>query len=106
MNMATHDFTAPPAGSAPLTFEEFRALGRDVADLSEIIEGQEELEGKPGRVYTDHSLYVEREPDGRWFLIIENQDWIGMSLVDMERRLYQYGLDSGLWARDSEEEAR
>lgn len=27
----------------------------------------------------------------KWFLIIENQDWIGMSLVDMERQLYQYG---------------
>ena len=104
--MATDDFTAPATAAAHLTFEQFQALGRDVADLSEIIEGQEELEGKPGRVYTDHGLYVEREPDGRWFLIIENQDWIGMSLVDMERHLYQYGLDSGLWARDSKEEAQ
>jgi hypothetical protein len=79
-----------------MTFKQFQATGHDVADLSQVIgNGQEELEGKPGRVYLD-GLYIEREPDGRWYLLIENEDWLGEPLVTLEQHLFRYASDSGL----------
>ncbi len=73
-----------------LTFEEFQATGRDVRDLREIedfagCEVPEECQ--PGRLYAD-DLYIEREPDGRWYLHINNVHWLGEPLADLEKHLY------------------
>jgi hypothetical protein len=72
-----------------MTFEEFRATGKDVADIGEMIEGCD-LEGKAGRVYAS-CLYIEKFNDS-WFLILCNEDWVSDDLVGLERRLYEYGV--------------
>jgi len=82
-----------------MTFEEFQATGCDVADLKryspDIANQMADYDApRPGRVYAEF-LYIEREPDGRWYLLIANEDWLGKPLATLERRLYDFGVAEG-----------
>ncbi len=93
---------SPLALESGLTFAEFQATGRAVADL--VAEGVEEqpLDDDlpiPGRVY-EGGLHIEERPSQgwpngrpeRWFLILSNADWLSDDLEALERELYQYYL--------------
>lgn len=69
-----------------LTLEQFRATGRDVADLETIDDiGGAGVSG-PGRVYV-HNLYIEGSPSLGWCCTISNDSRMG-SLAEMETFLY------------------
>jgi hypothetical protein len=76
-----------------MTFEQFRATGREVADLNVVL-GTSDLGA--GRVYaqeTDYPVYIEKDtrPDAPtpYFLTISSQGW-SESLAALERRLYDF----------------
>ena len=86
-----------------MNFKEFQATGRDVVDLGIEIEGQD-LDGKPGRVYVN-GLYIEKMETTssynpklnlrRWFLLINNQDWVSSNLEELEKHLYEFAVSEG-----------
>jgi hypothetical protein len=75
-----------------MTFEEFRASGRDVANLDDAphhlaIEG-------PGRVYCyDGGPFIQRTPYG-WHLHIERDEWDGR-LSQLEPILFEWAAAEG-----------
>jgi hypothetical protein len=73
-----------------MTLKEFRASGRDVADLAtnEHLAAQE-LRG-PGRIYAE-DLVIEGTP-AQWCLTIENDSRCG-SLPALEEALYRWAVD-------------
>jgi len=70
-----------------MTFEDFRATGVDVASVQEEMGFNDGNPAKPGRIYLN-ACYIEREPDGRWFCIVSNEDEISTELEDVERFLF------------------
>lgn len=78
-----------------MTIEQFRATGRDVADLGAEV-GEEFFEGlTAGRVYlTEGGPYIERDGD-KWALTIENQSWAGEELAMLEEHLFDWCQTSG-----------
>lgn len=75
-----------------MTFAEFKASGRDVANLGAPL-GDDGLRGVPGRLY-DQSLYIEQLPTTEWVLTLGNMQY-HESLADLEARLYQFGVSEG-----------
>ena len=73
-----------------LTFKQFQATGRYVWDIGWTIPDCS-LNGKPGRVYAD-AVWIGREPDGRRYLLISNEDWISADIEPLERELYAWWL--------------
>lgn len=80
-----------------MTFTEFQASGRDVADLRAFdhIAAQFEDSGKPvpGRVYVD-GLYIEGTA-GAYCLTIGNSSEAGANLAAMERALFDFAVTEG-----------
>ncbi|MBS67226.1 MAG: hypothetical protein Tp170SUR191951_12 [Prokaryotic dsDNA virus sp.] len=77
-----------------ISFADFAASGRDVADLGVEIEGMD-LEGVPGRIYAHPGgPFIQREGDG-WFLILGNEDFSG-DLADLEARLFEWAQSEGI----------
>lgn len=85
-----------------MTLEEFRATGRDVADLGSEIEGMD-LEGVSGRVYNGPGgLFIERWEDDRfgiappngptWLLTLYNEQFDG-DLADLEEKLFEFAKE-------------
>ena len=77
---------------------EFRATGRDCADLEAAGCETGAPEGEPpraGRIYgpEDSGLHIDGEP-GAYCLTIENDSHMG-ALADLEAELFQWALDSG-----------
>lgn len=76
-----------------MTLEEFRATGRDVANLADedlCIEG-------PGRVYLYcGGPYIERAEDGKWLLTIFNDSTLSADIAPLEVELYEFARDEGL----------
>lgn len=77
-----------------MTFEEFQATGRRCDDL--------DGNGR-GRRYLD-ILFIEEvlpnwpeaaRKEGKWHLLIENCEWITDDLAALERRLYDWAIQSG-----------
>ena len=77
-----------------MTLEQFRATGRDVANLNDedlCVEG-------PGRVYLYESgPFVERLEDGRWMLNIFNYSEISEDIAPLEKELYEFARDEGFF---------
>lgn len=74
-----------------MTFKDFVASGRDVADLGEEIAG---MEGVAGRVYVaEGGLHIERYGSD-WLLTIYN-DQIEGDLPTLERELYDFAMIEG-----------
>jgi hypothetical protein len=69
-----------------LTIEQFRASGRNVADLGPIL-SDDCFDGSPGRVYLS-SFYI-CGTEGDWNLILERDEYQG-DLRDLEVRLYDW----------------
>lgn len=81
----------------PLTFEQFKASGRYVADLSKALPEFYEA-STPGRVYAGE-LVIERSrgcAEGGWMLTIENISRCANRFRSLERDLYEWGRDEGL----------
>lgn len=77
-----------------MTFEEFQATGRDVADVEPYAQDDEH---RPGRVYVD-VLYIECVSDGRMMVTIGNGGDItgrDVTLADLERMLYEFAKSEG-----------
>lgn len=81
-----------------LSFSEFQATGRNVADLSTIPHcAAQELYGA-GRVYLDDEwpLVIESgSAPGLWCLTIGNDSHESNDLQSLERKLYQFAVSEG-----------
>ncbi len=71
----------------PLSFNEFCDSGRNVVfkDCSELAGC--DIESFMGRVYADN-CYIELLTDGRWYLLLSNEEYEDTDLTRLERRLY------------------
>ena len=77
-----------------MTLDEFRATGRDVADLGAIDDAQG-FTG-PGRAYLDDGLFIERIlPVERWCVTIGNDQRMTAYLARAERWLYEFAVSEG-----------
>lgn len=90
--MAARAFALGFRADAQMTFREFLASGRDVADVGAIV-GEPEQDGMAGRVYADDSCYISGTA-GDWSLTISNGSWDG-PLPGLERRLFEYAAGEG-----------
>lgn len=76
-----------------MTLEQFRATGRDVANLADedlCVEG-------PGRVYLYESgPFIERINDG-WMLTIFNDTKLSDDIAPLEADLYEFARDEGFF---------
>ncbi len=75
-----------------MTFEQFSATGRDVADLGSI---DETMTGEPGRVYLDALWLSFSSRDGQFWTVIGNADFVSPDREPIERRLYDFALSEG-----------
>jgi hypothetical protein len=88
-----------------MTLEEFRATRKYHTDLGRVLD-DERYEGsvsQKGWVYLD-SLVIERvQPHwpcymttpGKWYLLIENYEWIQDDLEQLEMWLYEWAMSAG-----------
>lgn len=86
-----------------MTFEEFQASRVESADLGKAIDQPEYFQDKNGvdrvavgYVY-DGGCYIERLSDGRFYLIIFNEQWINADLGELEATLYEFCVDNLLF---------
>jgi hypothetical protein len=93
-----------------MTFEEFRATRRDVADVRDMIEHSylEDAPGPvPGLVYLDALVIETRAPWWKrlesYCLTIGNQQYGGHVLRDLEQRLYEFACGEGLCGEEPEQ---
>lgn len=87
-----------------MTFDQFRATGRDCADVRTVADDLMDFydEPQPGRVYCER-LYIfapQAEPrgalmPGQWFLQIGRDEYVSESLPELERHLYEFALGGG-----------
>lgn len=78
-----------------MTLHEFRATGRDVADLQTALPTNEFYDSgkpRPGRVYLDN-CYIEKsdKPEKPYYLMIDHDEYEG-ALADLEVALYEWAL--------------
>lgn len=80
----------------PMTFDEFRATGRDVDDLDKFVPDMD-LDGVGGRIYLDDDgpLWIERFGGG-WLLTVERSQYQGEDLEPLEKTLYNFALGEGI----------
>lgn len=76
-----------------MTLTEFRATGRDVAELADILDCAAQEAMGPGRIYMDGGLYIEGTA-GHYTLTIGNQSMAG-DLSTLEERLYTFAVSEG-----------
>jgi len=82
-----------------MTFEQFQASGRDVADLGQALGSDfgDRFDGvTAGRIYGDGDLFIERDGDG-WYLDLDDCGdpdlyYQSADLAKLEVLLYNYGL--------------
>lgn len=73
-----------------LTLEQFRATGKEVADIG-LYDGGDAV--RPGMVYMDGRLSIEKTRDGRWLLCIGNMEKAAVDLPSLEAMLYAWAFD-------------
>lgn len=81
-----------------LTFDQFKRSARSVADLSKALPELYE-QRTPARVYAG-DLVIEDSgghAEGAWLLVIENVQRCSNDLPALERELYNYARDEGLF---------
>ena len=88
-----------------MTFEQFQEKRRYTDNLGEDIGDPSLGSTTPGITYLHNLLYIQQVTDrcstraqqeGRYYLCIENEEWIGHDLEALERHLYDYALKYGL----------
>jgi hypothetical protein len=89
-----------------MTLEQFKATGRDCAELSEVDGWHEDEKGYAGRVYCDVLVICKADPrwdqpflskcqaKGGWFLLIGNSEYVG-TLAELEPILYEFAKSEG-----------
>lgn len=89
-----------------MTFEDFQNTRRESADLGRDVSDcrwDDEVEPGAGFVYLD-VLYIERVGDhwpdaararGKFYLILERDEYISDDLEELERKLYDWAMASG-----------
>ena len=85
--------------TAETTFEEFSASKRRVTDANEIakVYGHDLLDFEKSQaalVYADNFVIEECRGDneGKFYLLIENRDWLSEDLTQLERHLYEFAM--------------
>lgn len=80
-----------------MTFAQFQATGRDVADLSAIASCAAQELGGAGRIYLDDEwpLVIETDLARGWVLTIGNSSECYGVLFDAERELYEFAVSEG-----------
>lgn len=75
-----------------MTLEQFRATRTECADLGERF-GAEYFDKAPraGFVYAGEA-YIEREPDGSFYVRLYRDDYASNNLAELEARLYAWAL--------------
>jgi hypothetical protein len=93
-----------------MTFEQFQASRRYSEDIGTAI-SDARWEGDPpakGYLYLD-GLYIEEvqphwpeaaKARGKWYLLIDRDDWITDDLGTLERKLYDWAASEGYLAGD------
>ncbi len=88
-----------------MTFEQFQETRRYTDNLGEDVDDPSLGSTTPGITYLHNLLYIEAVTDrwstraqqeGRYYLCIENDEWISHDLEALERRLYDYAESNGL----------
>jgi hypothetical protein len=77
-----------------MTFEEFQATGRDVADLGAIEHIAASGATGPGRVYMDELFMYQPAPLG-WCVPIGSHEGLFGDVVSAERALYEFAVSEG-----------
>jgi hypothetical protein len=86
-----------------MTFQQFQATRTYCDDLGSALQDarwEDEPTGK-GNLYVGCLYIEERQPhwpgdrDGKWFLLINRDEWISDDLEALERRLFQFAQDEG-----------
>lgn len=79
-----------------MTLDEFRATGRDVADLSTIEHiACSGIESGSGRTYLEDTLFIERDTLPYWSLTIGNWSASYSDLAAAEAKLYEFAVSEG-----------
>ena len=81
-----------------MTFKEFQATGRAVADLRDDATIHAQLGDTdspvPGRIYGD-GLFIESDGGGRYCLTLGNSSRVSTNLESLERALYDFATLEG-----------
>jgi hypothetical protein len=86
-----------------MTFTEFQATRVTSDDLQSVVNqaGIDFYSEGPvgGCAYDGGRLYILRvdHPEGRYELILGNQDWLSDDLAVLEQRLYDWAVEEGQW---------
>lgn len=75
----------------PITFKQFQASGREVANLADYVYADFGAAPRPGRVYMDGRYFIERM-GASWCLNLENLGFASSSIEKIEVRLYDWML--------------
>jgi hypothetical protein len=79
-----------------MTFEKFRASGRDVDDIGEELQA-DGMEGVSGRVYADRLWAVPCVDSGvGWMTVIGDREHQSPRLADIERELFLFAVADGI----------
>ena len=83
-----------------MTFKDFQATGRDVADLASLplIAAQGIESGQAGRVYADDLFIETLVLDGaptEYQLTLGSHSRISANLASLERKLYEFAVSEG-----------
>jgi hypothetical protein len=89
-----------------MTFEEFRASGRDVPVIEDVL--PDAVGARAGRLYCNDRLYIEDTSDwadggagvddgerGRWYLTIANMEYASDHLSELESKLFEFAWREG-----------
>lgn len=79
-----------------MTFEDFQATRRHVADIAAATGLDLGQDVQPGHVY-DSDLHIFDMPDGRHLLVIFNDQTISADLEALERKLYAFASDEAMF---------
>ena len=96
-NAEERDGKVGPAATDEYTFAEFQATRTDVADLSDE-SGMIDDEGNPirwGGYRYASGLWIIRKPDGTFYLLLIQDEYESANLAELERKLYDYGVECG-----------
>lgn len=79
-----------------MTFEQFKATRRHVADVGAATGIDLGPDVQPGHVY-DSDLHIFDMPDGRHLLVIFNEQTVSADLTELERKLYAFASDEDMF---------
>jgi hypothetical protein len=89
-----------------INFEAFRATGKATDDLVKAMPEAfddsyfEDEDGNPlprgGRTYFNNELFILKESDTKWSLMLYRDEYESEDLEELERRLYEFALEEGM----------